>query len=85
MKSISSLKLISSIIVRITWTYGGKEVYIIGSFTNWDYLIKMHPAVIGATQVFEISMVYKHFHIKESLYSTLKLDSIIITSLLMVK
>ena len=27
--------------VRITWNYGGKEVFVIGSFTNWDYLIKL--------------------------------------------
>lgn len=52
------------IIVRITWTYGGKEVYIIGSFTNWDYMIKMNKKIIGATPVFEISMV--SFSTKES-------------------
>jgi hypothetical protein len=46
-----------ALIVRITWTYGGKEVFIVGSFTNWDYMIKMNKNIIGVTPVFEISMV----------------------------
>lgn len=45
------------IIVKFTWNYGGNEVYIIGSFTNWDYMIKLHKTHIGLTPVFEISMV----------------------------
>lgn len=45
------------VIVRITWNYGGKEVYIIGSFTSWEYIIKMHKNTIGIQQIFEISMV----------------------------
>ena len=53
--------LISYLIVRITWNYGGEEVYIIGSFTSWEYIIKMHKNVLGITPVFEISMVtYSH-------------------------
>jgi len=44
-------------LVRISWTYGGKEVYITGSFTNWDYMIKMSKKMIGETPIFEISMV----------------------------
>ena len=50
-------------LVRITWNYGGNEVYIIGSFTNWDYMIKMHKNVIGVTPVFEISM-----YMREGMY-----------------
>jgi len=49
--------------IRITWNYGGKEVYIIGSFTNWDYMIKLNKTVIGVTPIFEISM-----YVKEGLY-----------------
>ena len=48
------------LIVRITWNYGGSEVYIMGSFTNWDYMIKMHKKVIGVVPLFEISMVIKN-------------------------
>lgn len=44
-------------IVRISWNYGGKEVYITGSFTNWDYMIKMNKNVIAGTPLFEMSMV----------------------------
>jgi len=43
--------------VRISWIYGGKQVYIIGSFTNWDYMIKLHKNVVNHTPIFEISMV----------------------------
>lgn len=47
-------------IVRISWNYGGKEVYIIGSFTNWDYMIKLHKVMVGTVPIFEISMVSFH-------------------------
>jgi len=45
--------------IKITWNYGGKEVFIIGSFTNWDYMIKMHKCLIGGTYIHEISMYVK--------------------------
>ena len=51
--------ILKFLLVRITWNYGGSEVYIIGSFTNWDYMIKLHKVVMGGTPIFEISMVRK--------------------------
>lgn len=75
MKSKKIYQRLNLIIVRITWNYGGKEVFIIGSFTNWDYMIKLHEVVIGQTPVFEISMVrYKYLesiifqYVKAGLY-----------------
>lgn len=44
-------------LVRITWNYGGKEVFIIGSFTNWEYMVKMNKRLVGNMPIFEISMV----------------------------
>lgn len=48
-------------LVRITWNYGGKEVYIIGSFTNWEYMVKMNKRLVGNVPLFEISMVSVRF------------------------
>ena len=48
---------INRILVKITWNYGGRKVYIIGSFTNWEFMIKMHKSGAGHTPIFEISMV----------------------------
>jgi hypothetical protein len=45
--------------IRLSWNYGGKEVYIIGSFTNWDYMIKLHKTKVGGTPIFDISMYVK--------------------------
>jgi len=45
--------------IRLSWNYGGKEVYITGTFTNWDYMIKMNKSVVGDTQLFEISLYMK--------------------------
>lgn len=28
--------------IHITWNYGGDEVYLMGSFTNWDFMIKLN-------------------------------------------
>lgn len=53
-------------VARITWNYGGSEVYIMGSFTGWDYMIKMHKCEglktdAGITHpYFEISMVIRY-------------------------
>lgn len=49
--------MITYFLVRITWVYGGKEVFLIGSFTNWDYMLKMHKNATEANPLFEISMV----------------------------
>lgn len=49
--------------IRITWNYGGKEVFIVGTFTNWEYMIKMHKKLINQVPVFEISM-----YVKEGIY-----------------
>ena len=58
-------------LVRITWNYGGREVYIIGSFTNWEYMVKMSKRMIGELPVFEISMVrFMKLHIKDILTHT---------------
>jgi len=67
--------------VKITWNYGGRDVYIIGSFTNWDYMIKMQKNVVGVTPIFEISMVTYSYLI----HSTSKKAATIITLLWMVK
>eukprot|EP00347_Sterkiella_histriomuscorum_P000386 403376061 len=58
-KHIDSLRNQKAMKIRITWNYGGKEVYIIGSFTSWEYIIKMHKNQLGITPVFEISMYVK--------------------------
>lgn len=44
-------------LVKIDWTYGGEEVYITGSFTNWDYMIKMTPLNEDGNKIHQISMV----------------------------
>lgn len=45
------------LIVKIAWNYGGNEVYIIGSFTNWDYMIKLNSVYEDGLFSHQISMV----------------------------
>lgn len=28
--------------IHIVWPYGGQEVFLVGSFTGWDFMIKMN-------------------------------------------
>ena len=53
-------------------------MYIIGSFTNWDYMIKLHKVVMGGTPIFEISMVRK-IRLMNLSHSTLKKGATTIT------
>ena len=60
-------------IVKINWSYGGNEVYIIGSFTNWDYMIKLNPVWEDGIMYHQISMVsYLDIHLYLILLSLLK-------------
>jgi len=43
--------------VRISWNYGGKEVYIIGNFTRWSYMVKMQKRMLDDLPIFDFSMV----------------------------
>mmetsp|Transcript_13613 Transcript_13613/g.13352 ORF Transcript_13613/g.13352 Transcript_13613/m.13352 type:complete len:114 (-) Transcript_13613:361-702(-) len=42
--------------VKICWNYGGKEVYIIGSFTNWEQMIKLNSSKVNQVKSHSISM-----------------------------
>ena len=52
-----STDLLWQLEVHLQWNYGGEEVYVIGSFTNWDLMIKLNQK---EPELFEISMVILH-------------------------
>lgn len=55
--------------VHIQWNYGGEEVYLKGSFTNWDYMIKLNktlsktedPALFEMSLYMAEGIYYYHF------------------------